>query len=99
MPGKQMAGERWGLWAVPLLGLLAVSYWGGLAALIAHRTRPAGEGLSASLVRPRPLPMPAPQWRGQWLPPRPAWAPFPRPRPLGLARGLPPVMTVEYGGR
>jgi hypothetical protein len=29
------------------------------------------------------------------VPPAPAWAPFPRPRVLGLARGMPQVILVD----
>jgi hypothetical protein len=79
------------------MGLLAIGYWGAVATLVAHRNRPAVDAAPVSLVRPPPAPGPRPpmQLPRYTVPPAPAWAPFPRPRVLGLARGMPQVILVD----
>jgi hypothetical protein len=90
--------------AVLGLAALGLFYWGSVATLVGYR-------LDRAVAPPQPCfprrPPPARHWRfvpdGQyhrdWIAPEPAWAPYPRPRVLGLAQGRPDVLLADFPGR
>jgi hypothetical protein len=80
------------------LGLL---YWGSVAALASYREDRERAGclsrasLQAAPRGPHIVPLPSTDWRGRFVQPEPAWAPYPQPQPLGLAYGPERIIRVQ----
>jgi hypothetical protein len=103
--GRQGRGRRYAFGrftrqeAVLGLAALGLFYWGSVATLVGYRldrntiqTYRCGTADSAQRgPRIRRFPRPT---TDPWLA-EPAWAPYPQPRPLGLARGLPDGVLVD----
>jgi hypothetical protein len=92
--------------AIAGVASLGLFYWGTVAALVNHRLerqREAACHRSTVSMRLPPLrgplivPLPSTDWRGQFVRPEPAWAPYPQPQPLGLAYGQGRAILVDTG--
>ena len=103
--GRQGRGRRYAFGrftrqeAVLGLAALGLFYWGSVATLVGYRLdRNSTQTYRCSTADPAPR---GPHIRrfarpttDPWLA-EPAWAPYPQPRPLGLARGLPDGVLVD----
>jgi hypothetical protein len=109
--GRQRRGGRYAFGrftrqeAVLGLAALGLFYWGSVATLVGYRLdRTATQSFRCGTATASPrgprirriyrADAPDPRWLAD-----PAWAPFPQPRVLGLARGLPDGVLVDLAGR
>jgi hypothetical protein len=94
--------------AIVGMASLGLFYWGAVAALAGYRRDSQRDhqelravrcqrahAARASLRGPEIVPLPSTEdWRGRFVRPEPAWAPYPQPRALGLAYGPADVRPV-----
>jgi hypothetical protein len=86
--------------AVLGLAALGLFYWGSVATLVGYRLdRTATQSFRCGTTTATPRgPRIRRFYRNELADPflaEPAWAPYPQPRPLGLARGLPDGVLVD----
>jgi hypothetical protein len=92
-----------------ILGLAALGlfYWGSVATLVGYRLdrtatvavrcgTTSGVPRTPRSVRMRRLPREVQRMDPAWVFAEPAWAPYPQPRALGLARGLSDVIVLDH---